>query len=43
MLKSYYSQSILRYTVREENLVHGASEFIFNDMDKLTGKIYSAS
>lgn len=34
---------MLRFTVREEYLAHGASEFIFNNMDKLTGKIYSGS
>jgi hypothetical protein len=34
---------MLRYTVREEYLVHGASEFVFNDFEKLSGKIYSGS
>ncbi len=34
---------MLKYTVREEYLVHGASEFVFNDIDKITGKIYSGS
>ena len=34
---------MLRFTVREEGLVHGAAEFVFNDMEKLTGKVYSAS
>ena len=43
LLKSYYSQSMLRFTVREEYLVHGASEFVFNDIDKLSGNIYTAS
>jgi len=34
---------MLRYTVREEYLVHGASEFVFNDMEKLSGNVYFAS
>lgn len=33
LLKSYYSQSMLRFTVREEYLIHGASEFVFNDIN----------
>jgi len=31
---------MLRFTVREEGLVHGASEFVFNDMNKMTSNVY---
>lgn len=34
---------MLKYTVREEYQVHGASEYIFNDADKLQNNIYKDS
>ena len=43
LLKNYYSPNMLKFTIREENLVHGASEYVFNDADKLNLNVYSES
>jgi hypothetical protein len=31
---------MLKYTVREENLVHGATEFVFDSVEKLNSNIF---
>jgi hypothetical protein len=43
VLKNYYSPAMLRYTMREEYHTSGASEYIFNDGDKLQLNIYTDS
>ena len=40
LLKNYYSPNMLKFTVREENLVHGASEFVFDSVEKLNSNIF---
>jgi len=40
MLKTFYSQNMLKNTVREDSLWKGAAEFIFNDTEQITGNIF---